>query len=87
MYARVSLAAGSQPALVVPLSALTIIGGQQFAWVLTNGTVSRRPVSVGRATGQMVEITQGLRPEDMIVMRGTEMVREGGPVRAVPAGE
>jgi HlyD family secretion protein len=87
MYARVVLAAGSQPALVVPLSALTIIGGQQFAWVLTDGTVSRRPVTVGRATGQMVEITQGLRSEDTIVVRGTEMVRDRGPVRAVPVGE
>ncbi len=87
MYARLSLAAGSRPALVVPLSALTIIGGQQFAWVLTDGTVSRRPVSVGRATGQVVEITKGLSPEDTIVVRGTEMVRDRGPVRAVPVGE
>ncbi len=87
MYARLTLAAGSRPALVVPLSALTIIGGQQFAWVLTDGTVSRRPVTVGRATGQVVEITGGLSPEDTIVIRGTEMVRDRGPVRAMPVGE
>ncbi len=87
MSARLSLSAGSKPALVVPLSALTIIGGQQFAWVLTDGTVSRRPVTVGRATGQVVEITGGLSPQDTIVVRGTEMVRDRGPVRAVPVGE
>jgi cobalt-zinc-cadmium efflux system membrane fusion protein len=87
MYARLSLAAGTRPALVVPLSALTVIGGQQFAWVLTDGTVSRRPITVGRATGEVVEITRGLSPEDIIVVRGTEMVRDRGPVRAVPVGE
>lgn len=87
MYARLSLSAGNKPALVVPLSALTIISGQQFAWVLTDGTVSRRPVTVGRATGQVVEITGGLSPQDTIVVRGTEMVRDRGPVRAVPVGE
>ncbi len=87
MYARLSLSAGSKPALVVPLSALTIISGQQFAWVLTDGTVSRRSVTVGRATGQVVEVTGGLSPQDTIVVRGTEMVRDRGPVRAVPVGE
>jgi RND family efflux transporter MFP subunit len=87
MYARVSLGAGTRKALTVPLSALTIVGGQHFVWVVTDSTVARRRVAVGQATGQAVEITSGLRVEDTIVVRGTEMVRDRAPVRAVPVGE
>ncbi len=84
MYATVQLAAGSQPALVVPLSALVTVGGQHFVWVVTDGKVSQQPVTVGQATGEVVEITSGLTEQDVIVIRGTDLVRDGQTVRAVP---
>jgi RND family efflux transporter MFP subunit len=87
MFARVSLGAGAQAALTVPLSALTIVGGQQFAWIVTDSTVSRRQVTVGQATGQDAVILSGLRADDTIIVRGTELVRDGARVRAVPVGE
>ncbi len=85
MYATAQLAAGTQPALVVPLSALTTVGGQSYVWVVTDGKVSQQPVTVGRATGDAVEITGGITPHDTIVVRGTDLVRQGQQVRAVPA--
>jgi len=84
MYATVQLAAGSQPALVVPLSALVTVGGQHFVWVVTDGKVSQQPVTVGQATGVVVEITNGLTDQDVLVFRGTDLVREGQSVRSVP---
>jgi RND family efflux transporter MFP subunit len=87
MFARVSLGAGAQAALTVPLSALTIVGGEQFAWIVIDSTVSRRQVTVGQATGQDAVILSGLRADDTIIVRGTELVRDGARVRAVPVGE
>lgn len=85
MYATASLEAGSQPALAVPLSALVTVGSQHYVWVVTDdGKVTQRPVTVGRATGEVVEITRGLAEPDVIVVRGTDLVREGQPVRTAP---
>jgi len=86
MYATVSLSAGVQPALVVPLSALVSVGSQYFVWVVTDNKVSQRTVTIGRASGEVVEITSGLGEDDLIVVRGIDLVREGAPVRPVPVG-
>ncbi len=85
MYARVRLTGALRRAYVVPLSALTTVGDQQFVWVVADGKVSRRAVMTGATTASMVEITGGVSPDEVIVFRGTEMVREGGPVRTAPA--
>lgn len=87
MYARVRLAGATRRAFVVPLSALVIVGGQQFVWVVSDGKVSQRAVTIGTTTATVVEITSGVRPGETIVFRGTEQVREGGAVRTAPAGE
>ncbi|TMI97829.1 MAG: efflux RND transporter periplasmic adaptor subunit, partial [Bacillati bacterium ANGP1] len=87
MYARVRLVGVSRHAFVVPLSALVIVGGQQFVWVVSDGRVSRRAVTIGATTASVVKITSGVSPSETIVFRGTEQVREGGPVRTAPAGE
>ncbi len=87
MYATVQLAVGSQPALVVPLSALVTVGGQHFVWVVTDGKVSQQPVTVGRATGEVVEITNGLTEQEIIVVRGTDLVRDGQSVRGTPVSQ
>src|SRR2546422_854617 len=87
MYARVRLAGATRHAFVVPLSALVIVGGQQFVWVVADGKVSQRAVTIGTTTASVVEITSGVKPGETIVFRGTEQVREGGAVRTAPAGE
>src|SRR5207245_1246941 len=87
MYARVRLAGAARRTFVVPLSALVIVGGQQFVWVVADGKVSQRAVTIGSTTASVVEITSGVKPGETIVFRGTEQVREGGAVRTAPAGE
>ncbi len=85
MYATTQLSAGTQQALVVPLSALQTLGGEHYVWVVENGTVNEQSVTVGRATGEVVEITGGLAPEDTIVVRGADLVRAGQQVQTAPA--
>lgn len=87
MYATVQLSAGTAPALVVPLSALVTVSGQHYVWIVTDGKTTQRSVTVGRATGDVVEITNGLSAEDLIVVRGTDIVGEEQQVRGVPADQ
>jgi len=86
MYATATIAAGSQRALVVPLSAVETVGTQSYVWVVVNGKTTARQVSVGRETGTLVEITKGLSPSDLVVFRGSDLVREGQPVKSSPVG-
>ncbi len=87
MYATAQLSAGAdKDVLVVPLGALVTVGDQHFVWVVKVDKVSRRPVTVGRATGEVVEVTNGINESDQIIARGADLVREGQPVRAVPVG-
>jgi membrane fusion protein (multidrug efflux system) len=81
MYARVQLSGPPRQAYTVPLSALVIIGGQQFVWVVDQGQVYRRAVTIGTTYQSLVEITGGVSPQETIVLRGVEQLREGGPVR------
>jgi RND family efflux transporter MFP subunit len=87
MYATAQLAAGEdRSVLTVPLGAMVTVGDQHFVWVVKDGRVSRRTVTIGRATGEVVEVTGGLSDDDQVVVRGADLVREGQQVRAVPVG-
>ena len=87
MYATVSLAAGEDAnVLVIPLAALVTVGDQHAVWVVTDNIAHQRPVTVGRAVGDQVEITSGLSNADLIVARGIDLVRDGGRVQGVPVG-
>lgn len=84
MYAAVELSAGILRALVVPLSALVTVGSQHYVWVVTEGRATQLVVTVGRATGEVVEVTGGLSASELIVVRGTDLVRDGQPVQGAP---
>jgi len=87
MYGTVTLSVGAdRNVLVVPLAALVTVGSDHFVWVVTDDKVSRRPVIIGRATGEIVEITSGVQDSDTVVSRGIDLVREGQQVHTVPVG-
>lgn len=87
MYARARLTGATRRAFVAPLSALTTVGTQQFVWIVANGKASRRAVTIGATTASSVEIISGVGPDEVLVYRGTELVRDGGPVRTVQDGK
>jgi multidrug efflux pump subunit AcrA (membrane-fusion protein) len=85
MYATTVLSAGVRQSLVLPLSAVQTLGAKHYVWVVENEKVRQQNVDVGEATGESVEITGGLNPSDVVVIRGADLVRQGQPVRTVPA--
>jgi len=86
MYATAELSAGTQRALVVPLSALVTVGSLHYVWAVVDGRTSQRQVTVGRATGDVVEVTSGINASDTVVFRGTDQVRDSQQVHSTPVG-
>jgi multidrug efflux system membrane fusion protein len=69
--------------ILVPVSAVTRLDtGKQVVWVVApHQVVSPRPVKMGVATGGTIEIVNGLRPGDRIVVAGAWSLHEGMKVR------
>ena len=55
--------------------------GGAWAWVLTDGVASRRPVRLGVASLSTVEVVSGLREGDRIVVSGTDLFGKAEHVR------
>ena len=70
-------------AIRVPISAvIQDSSGEQVAWVLSpDQTIARRVVKVGDASGNQIEVVQGLEPGDRIAIAGVAFLREGMKVR------
>jgi RND family efflux transporter MFP subunit len=69
--------------ILVPIAAvLKDATGEQVVWVLgPEQTVSRRRVKLGEATGDRIEIADGLQPGDRIAAAGATFLRDGMKVR------
>ncbi len=84
-YRRASILGGR---ILVPVSAIFKgPSGEQVAWVLgPDQTVSRRPVTLGEASGNQIEVTSGLQSGDRIAVAGVAFLREGMKVRDLGDG-
>ena len=87
-YGRIRAAARTQNgALLVPQRAVTELqGSHQVAVVGGDNKVSIRAVMVGDRVGKMWIITQGLKTGEHVIVEGLQKVRDGAPVKAIPAG-
>jgi RND family efflux transporter MFP subunit len=72
-------------ALLVPQRAVTEIqGGYQVAVVGSDNKVAIQPVTVGAQVDNRWVITDGLHPQDRVVVEGTQKVRSGMHVNPKP---
>ncbi len=69
--------------ILVPLSAVyKDAAGEGVVWVIgEQDVVQRRPVKAGAATGNSIEIVEGLEPGDRIAIAGVRFLRDGMTVR------
>lgn len=67
--------------LVVPLAAVGTTSGQSHVWVLTEGKLMRRAVTLGRRddSGGRVEVVDGLPPDAQVLAARFDNLREGAP--------
>lgn len=73
MFASFSIVTGAQSKAVgVPQSAVVYEGGESHVFVAnSDGTLAIRPVRIGRASGEWLEVTSGLAAGEKFVTRGT----------------
>ncbi len=82
MYLRVSFCEGEgHEALLIPRKAVVEDSGLTVSWVIGNGKATRRGLKLGEMKGDRVEVLEGLRAGEEIIVAGIMNVTEGVEVR------
>ncbi|MDQ2641141.1 MAG: efflux RND transporter periplasmic adaptor subunit [Pseudomonadota bacterium] len=85
MFLTVALSQDRRPALVIPEEALVPEQARQFVYLVRGDAVEKREVTLGRREPGFVEITDGVRAGDRVVIEGTMKLRDGSLVRDADA--
>lgn len=86
MFARVRLQVDARQAVdCLPLSAVQIDAGQAAVWLIVDGHLRRRPVTLGRRDerAQWVEVTGGVGPDDAVLATRFDNLEDGLAVRMI----
>jgi RND family efflux transporter MFP subunit len=68
MFARASLAIGSERVITVPTAAVADVGQLQTVRVVRDGAILLRQVSLGRRLGDRFQVLAGLNPGDQVLL-------------------
>ncbi len=82
-FLRARIVWASEPGLRVPLTSLTRLNGQAFAYVVKDGaapTAEQVAVKVGEVQGNDVIVKDGLKAGDRVVAAGIQKLRNGARV-------
>ncbi|HBL23327.1 MAG TPA: hypothetical protein DDZ40_04345 [Deltaproteobacteria bacterium] len=83
LFAKVLLYTGDlQDMVVVPVTALLYEGEKIRLFVIEGNTAKERPVKLGNKYGEFMEITQGLKAGEIVVVAGQQSLSEGAKVAA-----
>ncbi len=78
----------SHPGFVVPVVAISRIGGQFFAFFAEQGpkgmVAKQRPLKLGEITGNDYIVRDGVRAGDQVIVSGSQNLADGSPVKIEP---
>jgi RND family efflux transporter MFP subunit len=77
----VQAAATSGPRIRVPSAAVQRIGGESYVWVVSEGRVERRAITVGAENDGQAEVLAGVKAGEELVAPIVEGLEDGGKVR------
>jgi RND family efflux transporter MFP subunit len=92
-FVKARLVWSSRPGVLVPTTAISRLGGQNFIFVAENKAdtsgqaqliASQRPIKLGKIVGNNQEVLEGLKPGDKIVTSGILQLRDGTPIVSAP---
>jgi RND family efflux transporter MFP subunit len=73
------------PAPVVPVLAVSLVGGQTFVYLASpkgEGYIAHQvPVTLGETVGNTYPVLGGLKPGDKVITSGLQFLQEGAPVK------
>ena len=73
------------PAPVVPVLAVSLVGGQTFVYLAApkgDGFIAHQvPVTLGETVGNTYPVLGGLKPGDKVITSGLQFLQEGAPVK------
>lgn len=82
MFMTVKLIGADVPALMLPEEALVPEGSNKYVYAVENGRAVRKEVQTGRRRPGAVEIVGGLDAGAIVVVEGTQKLRDGVAVKA-----
>ncbi len=81
MFMTVQLVRPEGKALFIPEQAIVPEGEEKYVFTVKDGKASRVAVSIGRRRPGEVEILEGVKPDDVVVIEGTQKVHDGAAVK------
>ena len=90
-YVRSFVIWTTEPGLIIPVTSVTRINGQWFAFVAEpgeggKGLIARqRAVNLGPVVGNHYTVLDGLKPGERLIAAGIQKIRDGVPVSAAAA--
>lgn len=89
MFVHLSVVLDAEKALAVPEEAIIVDGSRAFVFAVINKdemqVAERRFVTIGRRSFGFVELTEGVKPGDLVIIRGVQKVRDGSLVQTTNA--
>lgn len=83
--AKISLCTASKTdILMLPVEAVSADKEGEFVYLVVNGIVEKRYVTLGISSDEYVEITEGLEETDQVITMVSSDIEEGMPVMAIP---
>src|SRR5688572_11802008 len=87
-FVRARVVWSTAPGLTIPVTAVTRINAQFFAFVAEKSdqgmTAKQKPVQLGEIVGNNYVVTSGLQPGEQLIVSGLQKIRDGAPVMPAP---
>lgn len=84
LFLNIALTLAERPtALLVPEEAIDPVGDRAFVFAVRNGRAVRQEVKLGTRVRGEVEVLEGIAPDEQVVVRGLQRLRDGVPVNVV----
>jgi multidrug efflux pump subunit AcrA (membrane-fusion protein) len=84
-YIRARIIWSNEPALAVPIVAVSRLAGQHFVFVAEQGeqgvVARQKPVTVGEVSGEDYIVRSGLRAGERIIVSNVQKLGDGVPVK------
>jgi RND family efflux transporter MFP subunit len=87
MFARIELNLGSErETTLLPRDALVYRGDQPGVYTIEKDLAKFLPVETGLSQADKVEVVSGLKVGDVVITRGSNLIKDGDRVRTAPPG-